>query len=664
MLANPQLSSSFIKSRNEGLSDDEIRKDALMAGWNESEIDAAFEVLGQIVTAPINKQETINNVAKENIAPKITPPVVDVNKPIDTNVVTPIVTTTTFSAAPISKISDNTVNNSMNSDSISKPVENNVLNNINIDKTDKKEIPSVKTMSSNTNNFSINKQALNQPKKGKIMAILIILFVIFAMGGTVYAYVAKIGPFAGNIYKEDNFASGILAKISQIESATYGLKFELYTKDREADAHPFNIKIKDDPDAKAKFDRDSQRIKNVSELMQSLKWGFYGMPLPESLKLVEADADKYAFEGEDVSSLDPLTNKTYLYNLSKDKKDFQLEVDFETDDAIKAIKSSYSFSASSTKITGKKVVFTKNSNSSFYLEPSLTFWETVDQYSEYIPPEIKLDAAIKVISDQKNSEWKIDFDGNGDLGDLTYKINFETLKKAKDYYFRINNIPSLFTGFLPPKNQWVKFTPSEMTATSSDSYSGFISASEISDLEKTYKEQKKSGIDLIKKIIKISDEEKVFAFKEKPYKEKIGDRSLYRYDLRVRKEAVLPFYKKVIGEIAKDPTLKKEDIPVIDEELVKFLESSEFSETYDYYDKSVQFTLWTDMEGYPVIVKYSTRVVPSDKAKTFKDKQIMFDFTITLDDINKPVEIKTPEGSKKLEDVMKENYPSSEELWI
>lgn len=102
----------------------------------------------------------------------------------------------------------------------------------------------------------------------------------------------------------------------------------------------------------------------------------------------------------------------------------------------------------------------------------------------------------------ENSGWSFNINAEGDFGDLTYKVNADALKIDKDYYFRINNIPSLFLfGDLASlKGKWVKI-PTEVSSSSpNESYSiiGYISK-KIPEYEKSYKGNKQNLIELTKK---------------------------------------------------------------------------------------------------------------------------------------------------------------------
>ncbi len=484
---------------------------------------------------------------------------------------------------------------------------------------------------------------------------------LILIGGVAYMYVEKMGPFAKAPYQEDNLFSGLLTKSSEIDSSAYKVGFALYTKGREADAKPFTLEIKDSPEIKEKYLRDSERAESVNRILSTLQ---EKARIPSSINGLKPAYEEYG-DNSLIDITDPRTNAQYAYKTTDGGTDFALEVTFETDDALSAIRDVVLFQIqenatlapqSPEKIEGNKVTFTKSSGY-LYLpsEPPKAFLEQLSEYAMYIPPEINIQSSVSVVAGKNVSngdsfDWKFGLDGSGDLGDLSYKVNVEALKYARDYYVKINNMPALFGSFLPPKGQWVRFN-----ASSSDE-AGFITpfiSQDIAQAEEDFKDSRVAFVALIKKTAEFADKERLFSFKNKPQKEKVGERSLYRYDLSMRKEAIVPFYKKFAAEAVK-AEYKDDDIIRIDEGYLKYLESSEFSEMFDYYNKNISVTLWVDQKGFPAMLKYTIRIVPPDDVATLKDKQFMLEFTISLDDINEPLRIDRPEGSKTYEEVMKE----------
>lgn len=608
-MAYQQLISSFSKSRAMGITDDQLRQEAAAAGWTSQDIDAAF--------AAIAAQPQATAPAQAFVVP--------------TTPATPPVQTFSQTAPPVQAFS------SMPSQPISStPVQ----------------------AFSQTPLQAFTQAQAQKDKKRPIMVVTTLLILLIGAGAA-YAYVERMGPFARAPYQEDNLMSGLFAKISEINSSTYSVSARLYAMERDADAVPFDIEIKDDKELLEKYYRDSLRADEVSEILRNLQYMTYDdKAYPATLAKVKSWEEGF---GSPVLSVnDPLTKKEYSYKLISGGKDYELAVTFETSQALSQIKKSAKYSDNEPKIDGMTVTFSKDSYSYLYLpsEPPKTFFESMGDFAAYLPPEIDVSGTVSATSEKAVDggipKWKFMMDGTGNFGDLSYKINLEALKGDADYYLRINNMPSLFSSFLPPKGQWVKFSPETADQKDEqDPYSAsFMTSESIAEYEEKYKEQKDETVAFIKKVVTFADEEKLFTFKSVPKREKVEDgRSLYRYDLQVRKEAVLPFYRKLIDEVARMGE-SGADYAIIDEGYLNFLESDEFSETFDYYDRNIDVTMWTDDDGFPALFKYSIRIVPKAEVVTLAGKQIILEFTISLDDINKPVEIKIPEEAKTYEELM------------
>lgn len=87
-----------------------------------------------------------------------------------------------------------------------------------------------------------------------------------------------------------------------------------------------------------------------------------------------------------------------------------------------------------------------------------------------IPPDMKAKIAVGASVESKSqvmADWSFNIDAEGDLGDMTYKVNVDALRKDDTYYFKINNIPSifLFGQLASAKGKWLMLsTHPEMQA--------------------------------------------------------------------------------------------------------------------------------------------------------------------------------------------------------
>jgi len=503
------------------------------------------------------------------------------------------------------------------------------------------------------NNFT---PAYNAQKKSPVKLILIISTVIIILGIVglgVYAYIFKIGPFSNSPYTEKTLLSRILDKSSKIKSASYSLSASFDIGERDADAKPFVTKLSNAEETKKKYENDAKRVQDISSLLSSLrycrscskntKYNTY----PISLESLKTETD-YFNSYRKLSIEDPATKAQYTYKLTPDGKNFNLSVTFETSDAVSAIKRSYKFSPTTTIINGKMVTFTKDSYDYIYFssKPPKPFLVGLSDNLEYVPSEVKVSASISAqaeLSNPDSANWKFNGDATGDFGDLTYKVNIDALRKDNIYYYKINNIPSIFSGFWGvDKGQWVKVDPSK--ASSKGSYI----VNQLPEAEKKLKESREELSDLLKKAITIATNNNLITLKKSPYSERINGQQLYRYDLQIRKESILPFYQQLQEEISK--TNLKNEYPMLEDTgLIEYLQSPEFGEAFDYYQKNTNLFLWTDEQGFPAIISYSMRIIPQDSTAQLKDKQGNLVFKIKLSDINKPVDIKAPADAKDIQ---------------
>lgn len=498
----------------------------------------------------------------------------------------------------------------------------------------------------------------------KIVIAIVVLLVVLAGGALAFAYVEKIGPFSVSAYTEDNFFSSLLEKSSQIDSLSYYVSAAFGVKPREEDAKPFTLPVSSTPDLREKYQNDVERAKNISTIISILKYDSYSpsgkeSSYPASLKKLMLNSASKNLYGA-VSINDPVSKKEYEYKTTENGKNFMLAVTFETSDALKLIKKSYGYVPTSTIIEGSKVTFTKDSPYYIYLssEPPKPLLVSMQESLRSLPPDVSASLSVGASSDLRSeaAEWLFNVNAEGDFGDLTYKINADALRKDADYYLKINNIPSLFLGDLAGlKGKWIKISTKASSSTSQiDQFStlGYLSK-EVPEYEKSYQESKQNFIDLARQIIFIADKEKLVLFKKAPKHEKVEDRQLTRYKLSIRKEAILPFYTKVRDLINSNPKFKEFD-SLADQGTIEYLQSKEFSEVFDYYNKNIDFIFWADASGFPAMSEITMRIVPPDTATQLADKQMELAFKIILKDINKPINIKAPEGATPVEQIMKD----------
>ncbi len=489
-----------------------------------------------------------------------------------------------------------------------------------------------------------------------IWGILAGVFILLLIVGGTYFFINKGGLIAISSYTEKNLLSGLLTASSKISSSSYSASTSLEMSKRDLDAQPFTTKLSNVNEIKIQYQNDSKRAKDISAILLQLR--YYKGSYPTSLQSLN-NQNKYPYS---TSITDPTTQLPYSYAITDNGNNFSLSATLETSSAIFQIRKSYKFSDTTTIINGKTITFTKDSYSYFSLSPTPPepFLVVFADYMSYIPPETKASASVSAQSDWGNKDstnWKFNVDAIGDFGDLTYNFNLDALKKDSLYYFKINNIPSLFFGYIgSEKGQWIKVDPNKNSSSDSSYYGYSYLSKEFPDAEKYYKEHRQEVTDLLKKMVAIADDEKLINLKKPAYKEKVEGSELYRYDLVINKDAVVPFYKRLLEESNK--TAIKSYYPssfLTDSGYLEYLQSPEFNEVFDYYQKNTALTLWVDSQGFPVIVSYSLRIVPPDSVVQLKDKQANLVFKLVLSDINKPVNIQAPSDFKNFEDAFQSN---------
>lgn len=279
------------------------------------------------------------------------------------------------------------------------------------------------------------------------------------------------------------------------------------------------------------------------------------------------------------------------------------------------------------------------------IEPDYSLEEMI----KFLPSEFDISGSIMFGASWKDEnvpvEWIANLDGAGYLEDLSYKINIDLKKKGQNYYFNINNLPSLFSYYAPLKGQWIRIESEK------DVIGDNVQVlSDIELLEQEYSQSKEEIIKFFKKITNIADQERVYEFKNKPKKENVEGTSLYKYELRTNKDALVSFYEKLIEEARETDSELLRELSENDS-MINHLKSDEFANFFDYLDRNTWVTLWVDDEGFPVIYESVIRIVPPESAVNLKNSQIKLIIKMELDSINEDIKIEEPVSSKSLEEI-------------
>jgi hypothetical protein len=498
---------------------------------------------------------------------------------------------------------------------------------------------------------SVGAPSVKSPHHHSTLIAVIAIGIILIAGGA-YAYMAGLIPFSSSAaYSEQNLFSGILEKSSSINTSSYSFSGSLDVVPREAGAKPFVMTSPEDETLKNKYRNDVTRSTDLQGILGALRYNLSSTSYPATLQNIKNNGYGYA----NFSTTDPATAKAYSYTSIDGGKDFALKVTFETQEAISQIRDSYNFDATKTKIEGKTVTFTKDSSANLYFSsnvPKPLLLELTDM-AKSLPNQFKVDGTISARTNWQVdtiSDWAFNLDANGDFGDLQYKFNIDALKKAKDYFFKVNNMPSIFLGsFSDVKGVWIKISPDEEGEDNSGGFNIFSSITdEFIENEQSYKENRAETTKLLNMAAKFADEEKLFSFKNEPKKESLDGRVVYRYELQFNKGSILPFYQKLLNEASQTKNFKS---VFEDSGFLEYLQGKEFEAIFDYYQENTSITLWTDEEGFLAGMEYIIRLVPPDEAEHLKDKQVYITITAKVSDINKPITIEAPADAKNIKDI-------------
>lgn len=614
-MPNPQLLEYIRGQRALGVEKDQISKTLITTGWQVSDINDAFSAIEPKAPAPMP-----------------TPVVAPVVQPM------PVVQTPSISMMPVSRpVFPQPAVSSFPARPLAQPLQ-------------PMQAQPIVQAQALPQSAQVARRHLGGPKS--LLYIASAAIIIGLVIGTAYAFVEKIGVFSRAPYTEKNIISGLLAKAGDIKTSSYLFAVSLHTEPREEGAEPFTIENSNQAEIDLRYAHDSERANDLQIILRELQ---SNQTYPATLQSIAKKVSAVNYYSETRDILDPSSQVEYSYALTPDKKDFKLSIAFETKEAVSAVKNSYSFASTTTFISGNTVTFTKGSSDYLYLSatPPKPFFVQMQEMVSYLPSELTANASVGAVGDwskEDDADWKFNAKLNGDFGDLTYKFDVEALKKTGIYYLRINNMPSLFGSISSYKGMWVKIDPKAATSTSSyyDPLSYIVG--QLPEAEVSYKKNRQEATDFLKKAAALADEEGLVAFKTKPSAERIEGRQLYRYDVAFKKDAFLPFAKKLLAEV--ENNAGAEVLPFIDQSFVDYLESIEFDQVFAYYEKNVNLTLFVDSDGFPAIIQYDVRLVPADTATGLKDKQIRLTFKITSSDINKSVDIEAPADAKTFQEII------------
>lgn len=503
-----------------------------------------------------------------------------------------------------------------------------------------------------------NPTVTKKTKKTAIVITAVAIVGLFIFGGIGYAYFKGYILSGAAPYTDDTLLRGIAEKITQIETVTYRMEGKLETQPRDSDAHPFVLDESSELVAQRKAQaRDKTRIGHVDKIMRALRFAEMRNEMyPSTIK--EVCGTDYSLNGCEYT--DPKTDKEYKYNVTPDRKAFTLTIHLESQDAISYLQKHNS----RINLSGTTLTLTQNNIGQYlrYGGPNKPAIQELGESARMLPPELNALFAVEASVDTKAVTPDFDFslEGELDMTDMSYKVAFDVRRIGEDYFFQVRNMPGFFLVWLGvEKNRWVKISPDEVAEDDSMKYT-FLGqmADEVADAEDEYTNDREEFQHYIKMVLRIAEREKLIILKEKPKLEEVGEQSLYRYSVGINKKALIPFIKGVMEEWDSNEMYDKYSDLYFDEELLEYLESDEFSQIFDYLDKNITLTVHVDDEGYPAQLQYGVRLVPPDTARQLADKQGYVTLTLSLEDINKPINVAVPQDAIPLKQLLDESRES------
>jgi hypothetical protein len=404
------------------------------------------------------------------------------------------------------------------------------------------------------------------------------------------------------------------------------------------------------------YQNDYDRSRAIQSIMTAIRFVYRTQSLPSNLKTI-ANAYNAQLAGSSlsrVSILDPKTNEPYGYKVTSNG--FEITVTFETSDAIAAARRGYSYDASTTTIEGKTVTFKGRPDSyfSFYLspEPPKPFLVQIGEDLRFLPADFSIKGGVKgTVSFGDSSKWAFNLNGQGDFGDLSYALDIDALKNNTDYYVRISKIPSILLSTISNlKGQWIHIDATAPTSTERYGSSLSYYANYFPQLESDYRKNREKMQAFYGKALSIANDVGLIEFKNAPKSDHVDGRLVYRYDVTLKKDAILPFYQKLSDEIKKDSDLSYSTF-FNDEGMVEYLQSDEFSQVYDYVNKYMSVTLWVDPQGRLAQSDFLFKGIPPDTAVQLKDKQIDVLLRLVMSNFNQGVHIDVPKETKEISEL-------------
>lgn len=413
---------------------------------------------------------------------------------------------------------------------------------------------------------------------------------------------------------------------------------------------------------------DNAKLELVSSILSELGL-YYGKNLKDPATLAELkDVSSSTYSTYGYDKWGSLEGKYYTYTAAPDLKSFKLAITLDSPQSVEALKrgldtykkDSYlgtKFKEDSITFDGNKVIFNERSVGFAYNLTYISLGNTsvAEQvaslfsdgssggYLSYIPGRFKLNLNIGGIMQSKDSKsFYIQLGGKADFEDLVVEADFEFTNVDKESFLKINKFPSIFMDISKVREEWIKLPTASKSSDSTYSDSDFYSeyATSIQEGIIDYREKSDRNFEQMRKLASVAEKERIITA-EPPVKEKINDKTAYKYPVTIDENKLASFYEKAAAELKEfgDEALIK------DNELTRlFFNSNGLKEIIKYLKDTSDFNVWVDASGYIVKYQYDIKYVPyvSSESQAASNKQFYISASVELSDINKNLEVEKP----------------------
>ncbi len=277
------------------------------------------------------------------------------------------------------------------------------------------------------------------------------------------------------------------------------------------------------------------------------------------------------------------------------------------------------------------------------------------------PPAVKLTVKTsgsfdKNISSSTDGEAKLSADFQ--YADIAGNVDIEFIKKGTTYYVRLNSIklpdvltadPTFAAATTAVTGKWIKITPESINQLAQ---MGISANSMPLPFAAPDNAEQKAMIQQVQtvyqRILRLAVEEKVFAFREDPKKETLGDSSAYHYSIKIQGDKIPNLYKRFITEATS--TLGLPGMPItFDQKKYDSLAGKDFQSIVDNFNKNMTWELWVD-----TAIEFITKGSFAFKVLPVSDSATQYRLTVasTLTNINKPIVVQEPTDSISVMDAM------------